>query len=233
MERRKLKYAILVFVIGTAAACSTNNVPREGRLHLYSNDIAVLLGDSLTAEFHWWTLFVATVNAYYAQKNRPPPTFINSGVNGDATNDIDVQARVIAHNPTVLIYGPMGINDAGNIDPALSAQQYALTWDTSLAALPRLRGMGMSPWVRLMPGQGVDAGYSAEMQNLRTIFANICRARGIPFVDHRAHWDTAHYSQLEALALNADGFHPTDPAGRALLSNQVLHQVELHAENRP
>ena len=219
-------------ILGSLApACVGDGVPNDtGKVVIRPGDRVVLLGDSITASYPWHTQFTTAINAFYNSRGLTPPTFINSGVDGDATNDIDVQTRVIDHDPDVLIYGPMGFNDVGNIAEETSATQYAATWDASLAALPGLRTLGISPWVRLTPGQGTDSGHIAAFQSLRTVFAGICRDRGIPFVDVRAYWDRANYTQSQQLALNADGAHPTDPLGRALISSHVLFQTNMRTE---
>lgn len=224
-----------VLLAASGPSCIADNVPQEGRLHIYPADRVVLLGDSITASFPWHTQFTAAVDLFYTRRGLTPPTWINSGVNGDATNDISgaEQARIFDHNPDVLIYGPIGFNDVGNIPEAQSIDGYTSTWDLSLAEFPNLRTLAISPWVSLTPGTGVDSGNAAAFRSLRTGFANVCRPRGVPFVDVRGYWDAANYSAAQANALNTDGAHPTDPAGRALLSGQVSQQVALHTESAP
>lgn len=226
-----MRALVLIMAVGLLGfitpGIAGDSVPQEGKLHLYPGDRVVLLGDSITASFPWHTQFTTAVDLFYTRLGLTPPTWINSGVNGDATNDISgaEQTRIFDHNPDVLIYGPIGFNDVGNIPEAQSIDGYTSTWDLSLAEFPNLRTLAISPWVSLTPGTGVDAGNAAAFRSLRTAFASVCRTRGIPFVDVRGYWDVANYSASQANALNTDGAHPTDPLGRALLSSQVQFQT--------
>lgn len=215
--------------IAIGVTCAADNVPQEGRIHIYRGDTIVMVGDSLTSgvvNAPWFNQMKAAADAFYSSRGLPALTWVNSGLGGSGSVYFkdNIASIINAHNPDLVIIA-YGINDINN-GSVPTLQAHIDNMNEGLALItgnPRLAFC--SPFER----QAVAA---ADIRAMRTAQANdLARPRGAAFVDWRAYADSLSASALAALLV--DGLHPTEPAGNAYLSGITNHQVAVHAEAGP
>ena len=205
-----------------------DSIPQDGRLVIRPGDKVLMLGDSITvvATWYWWEHLRLAVDAFYAARGLTAQTWVDSGTSGNTTADLlaGVEARVINHNPNVVIIH-IGINDDFiGLTQQESIDNYNDLLDAIVLALPNVRIMMLSPAFDTKRPTADE-----EITARRTAFAAIAYARGYPYVDLRAYYEAM--SSTDQTALSSDGgLHPSDPIGRAWWSNNALHQINMRTE---
>jgi lysophospholipase L1-like esterase len=211
-----------VSVAAFGACAIADNVPQEGRLHIYSGDTIAMWGDSIgIPQYKYWEQLEIAVNAFYNSRGLTPPTFIDNHSGGAKTDWLTqplIQAIAIADEPDVVIL-EIGINDVnGGITKEQSAVNIDAFWTVLLAEFPSLRGMMLGPWEK--------SPFEEDIRLYSTEHAAVARSRGFAFVNLRA------YQDADPGVRTTDQVHPNDE-GKAWLSGKAMFQIALHTETRP
>lgn len=183
------------------------------KLILSQADKVVIAGDSLT--FFFWYLYLIMLGARKDVGPSPDISWINSGVSGNTSGDIDaaVASRITAYQAQALII-EVGRNDvvAGVTDLEFT-QRFNGIVDKARAAQPNLKIACVNIFLN---GEDIPNSYDTDINAKNAIMAATMARVGGTYMDVRSKvvaWEIANnvtHATSGLLTAPADGVHPND-----------------------